>query len=227
MRLLAACELAAPAGAARINPGRAFLVEPRRSRAGPPGEPRLFARLLWFHHVVERAAQQSACINHRSRSGNCVLASISQSVDHVEPSPHDCSGLVGGTVYRGTVSELTLIIERVSGMGRPLAGKVALVAGATREVGRGIAVAPGEASATVYVTGRSTRFKRSEIESSGRIEETAELVEKAGGRDIAVEADHLVAGAASSLVESAATLNRCATTRWRQKDGLMLYLLWN
>ena len=49
-------------------------------------------------------------------------------------------------------------------MSGPLTGKVALVSGATRGGGRGIAVALGEAGATVYATGRSTRERRSEID---------------------------------------------------------------
>ena len=57
-----------------------------------------------------------------------------------------------------------------------LAGKVALVAGATRGAGRGIAVELGAAGATVYVTGRTTRERRSEYDRPETIEETAELV---------------------------------------------------
>ncbi|MFF0339336.1 SDR family oxidoreductase [Kribbella sp. NPDC004875] len=72
-----------------------------------------------------------------------------------------------------------------------LAGKVALVAGATRAAGRGIAVELGAAGATVYVTGRSTRARRSEMDRPETIEDTAELVDKAGGRGIAVPVDHL------------------------------------
>jgi NAD(P)-dependent dehydrogenase (short-subunit alcohol dehydrogenase family) len=75
--------------------------------------------------------------------------------------------------------------------GQALAGKVALVAGATRGAGRGIAVALGEAGATVYCTGRTTRERRSEYDRPETIEETAELVDAAGGAGIAIAADHL------------------------------------
>ncbi len=86
-------------------------------------------------------------------------------------------------------------------MSRPLAGKVALVSGATRGGGRGIAVALGEAGATVYATGRSTRARRSEIDRPETIEETAELVSAAGGEGIAVAVDHLDRAAVRGLVE--------------------------
>jgi NAD(P)-dependent dehydrogenase (short-subunit alcohol dehydrogenase family) len=82
-----------------------------------------------------------------------------------------------------------------------LAGTVALVAGATRGGGRGIAVALGETGATVYCTGRSTRGRRSEIDRPETIEETAELVTEAGGEGIAVAVDHLVPGEVAALVE--------------------------
>ena len=62
-----------------------------------------------------------------------------------------------------------------------LNGKVALVAGATRGAGRGIAVELGAAGATVYVTGRSTRAQRSEYDRPETIDETAELVTSLGG----------------------------------------------
>jgi NAD(P)-dependent dehydrogenase (short-subunit alcohol dehydrogenase family) len=84
---------------------------------------------------------------------------------------------------------------------QPLAGKVALVAGATRAAGRGIAVELGAAGATVYVTGRSTRERRSEMDRPETIEETAELVDKAGGRGIAVPVDHLDPAQVQALVE--------------------------
>src|SRR3954451_10727520 len=74
---------------------------------------------------------------------------------------------------------------------QPLDRKVALVAGATRGAGRGIARALGEAGATVYCTGRSTRERRSEYDRPETIEGTAELVTAAGGVGIAVAVDHL------------------------------------
>jgi NAD(P)-dependent dehydrogenase (short-subunit alcohol dehydrogenase family) len=82
-----------------------------------------------------------------------------------------------------------------------LDGKVALVAGATRASGRGIAVALGEAGATVYCTGRSTADGRSEMDRPETIEETAALVDRAGGRGIAVRVDHLVPDEVAALVE--------------------------
>ena len=86
-------------------------------------------------------------------------------------------------------------------MSGPLEGRIALVAGATRGGGRGIAVALGEAGATVYATGRSTRERRSEIDRPETIEETAELVSAAGGEGVAVEVDHLDPNQVAALVE--------------------------
>jgi NAD(P)-dependent dehydrogenase (short-subunit alcohol dehydrogenase family) len=74
--------------------------------------------------------------------------------------------------------------------GGSLAGHVAVVAGGTRGAGRGISVALGELGATVYVTGRSTRGDRSEIGRPETIEETAQLVNEAGGEGIPVRVDH-------------------------------------
>ncbi len=74
---------------------------------------------------------------------------------------------------------------------RPLDGKVALVAGATRGAGRGIAIELGAVGATVYVTGRTTRAQTSEMNRPETIEETAALVEAAGGTAVAMQVDHL------------------------------------
>jgi NAD(P)-dependent dehydrogenase (short-subunit alcohol dehydrogenase family) len=82
-----------------------------------------------------------------------------------------------------------------------LTGKVALVTGATRGAGRGTAVALGEAGATVYCTGRSTRRRRSEYDRPETIEETAELVDAAGGTGIAVAVDHLEPAQVEALVQ--------------------------
>jgi NAD(P)-dependent dehydrogenase (short-subunit alcohol dehydrogenase family) len=82
-----------------------------------------------------------------------------------------------------------------------LKGKVALVAGATRGAGRGIAVELGAAGATVYVTGRTTRDQSSEYARPETIEETAELVTEAGGLGVAVRVDHLIADQVGNLVD--------------------------
>jgi NAD(P)-dependent dehydrogenase (short-subunit alcohol dehydrogenase family) len=74
----------------------------------------------------------------------------------------------------------------------PLAGRIAVVAGATRGAGRGIARALGEAGATVYCTGRSTRRAASAYGRRETIDETAELIEAAGGNAVAVRVDHTV-----------------------------------
>ena len=92
------------------------------------------------------------------------------------------------------------------------AGRVALVAGATRGAGRGIAVELGAAGATVYCTGRTTRAQRSEMDRPETIEETAELVDAAGGRGIAVQVDHLVPDEVSALVGAHRAPNRARCT---------------
>ncbi len=86
-------------------------------------------------------------------------------------------------------------------MNADLHGKVALVAGATRGAGRGTAVALGEAGATVYCTGRTTRERRSEYDRPETIEETGELVTEAGGEGIAVAVDHLEPAQVEALVQ--------------------------
>src|SRR5262249_39431439 len=110
-----------------------------------------------------------------------------ESVSRLRPGPRDPFDSARLLLGRGRV-------------GGPLAGRVALVAGATRGAGRGIAVQLGAAGATVYVTGRTTRLQRSEMNRPETIEETAGLVDAAGGRGIAVQVDHLVPDQVRDLV---------------------------
>ena len=92
--------------------------------------------------------------------------------------------------------------------GNALRGRVAVVAGATRGAGRGIAAALGEAGATVICTGRSSSVsgnERSDYNRPETIEETAELVTQLGGTGIAIQADHLDIGQVRALVEQIRT----------------------
>ena len=82
-----------------------------------------------------------------------------------------------------------------------LRGRVAVVAGATRGAGRGIAAALGEAGATVVCTGRTTRSRRSDYNRAETIEETAELVTTLGGSGIAAAVDHLDSEQVKGLAE--------------------------
>ena len=82
---------------------------------------------------------------------------------------------------------------------------MALVAGATRGAGRAIAVELGAAGATVYCSGRSTRAARSEMDRAETIEGTAQRVTAAGGRGLAVRADHTVPADVEQLVEQIRT----------------------
>jgi NAD(P)-dependent dehydrogenase (short-subunit alcohol dehydrogenase family) len=87
-------------------------------------------------------------------------------------------------------------------MKKPLENKVALVAGATRGAGRGIAIELGRAGATVYCTGRSTRNNPSDLNRPETIEETAELVIEAGGKGIAIRIDHTQEAEVKQLFET-------------------------
>jgi NAD(P)-dependent dehydrogenase (short-subunit alcohol dehydrogenase family) len=89
-------------------------------------------------------------------------------------------------------------------MGTSLAGKTAVVAGATRGAGRGIARALGEAGAVVYCTGRSVRGNPSAYHRPETIDETAELVTAAGGVGVAVRVDHTVEREVADLFDRVA-----------------------
>jgi len=82
---------------------------------------------------------------------------------------------------------------------RPLARHVAVVAGATRGAGRGIARALGEAGATVYCTGRSVRGNLSPYGRPETIDETADMINGAGGTAIALRVDHTVESEVEAL----------------------------
>lgn len=88
---------------------------------------------------------------------------------------------------------------------KPLEGRVAVVAGATRGAGRGIARMLGEGGATVYCTGRSSRTRPAtggnHVGRPETIEETAELVDGDGGRGIAVRVDHAIEAEVESLFD--------------------------
>ncbi|HEY1749766.1 MAG TPA: SDR family oxidoreductase [Caulobacteraceae bacterium] len=81
----------------------------------------------------------------------------------------------------------------------PLEGQVALVAGATRGAGRGIAQELAAAGAKVYCTGRSTRDQPATSGRPETIEETAELIAAAGGQAVAVRVDHTVEAEVEAL----------------------------
>lgn len=82
-----------------------------------------------------------------------------------------------------------------------LQGRIALVAGATRGAGRGIAAELGSAGAVVYATGRSTREGRSDYDRPETIEDTAQLVTSRGGTGIPVQVDHTDPQQVRQLVE--------------------------
>jgi NAD(P)-dependent dehydrogenase (short-subunit alcohol dehydrogenase family) len=103
-------------------------------------------------------------------------------------------------------------------MERPLAGKIAVVAGATRGAGRGIATALGEAGATVYCTGRSVPGSPGMKNRPETINETAEIVTARGGRGIAVRVDHTVSAEVASLFERVGEFDILVNDIWGGDD---------
>ena len=103
-------------------------------------------------------------------------------------------------------------------MDKPLAGKIAVVAGATRGAGRGIATALGEAGATVYCTGRSVPGSPGMKDRPETIQETAEMVTARGGRGIAVRVDHTVPSEVAALFEQVGELDVLVNDIWGGDD---------
>ncbi len=103
-------------------------------------------------------------------------------------------------------------------MTKPLAGKIAVVAGATRGAGRGIATALGEAGATVYCTGRSVAGAPGMANRPETIHETAEIVTARGGRGIAIRADHTDPAQVAALFEQVGEFDILVNDIWGCED---------
>ncbi len=101
---------------------------------------------------------------------------------------------------------------------KPLEGKIALVAGATRGAGRGIATALGEAGATVYCTGRSVPGSPGMKNRPETIDETAEIVTARGGRGIAIQCDHTDPRRVERLFEQIGELDILINDIWGGDD---------
>jgi NAD(P)-dependent dehydrogenase (short-subunit alcohol dehydrogenase family) len=103
-------------------------------------------------------------------------------------------------------------------MKNPLAGKIAVVAGATRGAGRGIATALGEAGATVYCTGRSVPGSPGMRNRLETIQETADIVTARGGHGIAVRVDHTFPAEVAKLFEHVGELDILVNDIWGGDD---------
>ncbi len=103
-------------------------------------------------------------------------------------------------------------------MKKPLAGKIAVVSGATRGAGRGIATALGEAGATVYCTGRSVPGSPGMKNRPETIQETADIVTARGGHGIAVRVDHTVPEEVARLFERVGELDILVNDIWGGDD---------
>jgi NAD(P)-dependent dehydrogenase (short-subunit alcohol dehydrogenase family) len=101
---------------------------------------------------------------------------------------------------------------------KPLEGKIALVAGATRGAGRGIATALGEAGATVYCTGRSVPGSPGMKGRPETIQETADIVTARGGRGIAIQVDHTIPEQVAALFEQIGELDILINDIWGGDD---------
>jgi NAD(P)-dependent dehydrogenase (short-subunit alcohol dehydrogenase family) len=106
--------------------------------------------------------------------------------------------LLQGGAAHATLRRITMA-KRTQQAQKPLAGRVAVVAGATRGAGRGIARALGEAGAVVYCTGRSVKGSPSPYKRPETIDETAEMIVAAGGTAIPVRVDHSVEAEVEAL----------------------------
>ena len=96
-------------------------------------------------------------------------------------------------------------------MSKPLAGVVAVVTGASRGAGKGIAIALGKEGATVYVTGRTVN--EGEAPLPGTVGNTAQLVTEAGGKGIAVACDHAKDAEVKALFERVSA-SRAGSASW-------------
>jgi NAD(P)-dependent dehydrogenase (short-subunit alcohol dehydrogenase family) len=101
---------------------------------------------------------------------------------------------------------------------KPLAGKIAVVAGATRGAGRGIATALGEAGATVYCTGRSVPGHPGMKNRPETIHQTAEMVTARGGKGIAIQCDHTRPDQVARLFEQVGEFDILINDIWGGDD---------